>query len=322
MQNEFSNDSDPNDKSSADYASRDDRSFNTKDDPDAILNYFPNLERQEPQPQSDDYRSFVPEKAPPSRRVQVPLKLPDTPPTFTYILLGMIVAIYLIGQVIPLSQPTIAAGYWVTTTEEWLFAQFYKDNTMIIQQGQYYRLLTAMFLHGSLMHLFFNGYALYVIGRGIERLYGHGRFLLVYFLGGLTGSVASLLLSPNPSLGASGAIFAIFGAEAVFFFQHRDLFGQMARSRLQNMAFLIVINLAIGLAPGSNIDNWGHIGGFIGGVALAWFIGPKFKPIPPTPEQPYVALDDTNPIKARLAVPLVYAGVLVLLVGVAVLMGG
>lgn len=261
----------------------------------------------------DSDQGASPAPARPPRAASVPIHLPDTRPTFTYILLGVIVLIYLIGQALPFD-PQIVKGYRVTSAEEWLFVQGAKINEFIIGDGEYYRLLTAMFLHGGLAHLFFNAYALYIVGRDLERLFGHGRFLLLYFLSGLTGSVLSLLISPYASVGASGAIFGLFGAQAVFFYRHRRLFGTFARQRLTSLLYLFVLNAVIGLLPGSRIDNAGHLGGLLGGLALSWLIGPLFVPAPPTPEHPIVELKDTNPVRRWWFVPLLYAGGLVLAV--------
>jgi rhomboid protease GluP len=266
-------------------------------------------------PPSDADDPSGPEAQP--RMVRVPIRLPDRQPIFTYILLGLIVAVYLLGQVVPLDRVQVVKGYAVNTAEDWLFVQGAKINTFILQDGEVYRLLTAMFLHGGLAHLFFNGYALYVIGRGIERLYGHTRFLIIYFLAGLTGSVASLVFSPAASVGASGALFGIFGAEMVFLYRNRKLFGSAARARLNNLLMLLALNLVIGITPGSNIDNWGHVGGLVGGLALSWLIGPIFQPVQPTLGATAIDLRDTNPLEGpRLFVPFAALAALVLVVGV------
>jgi rhomboid protease GluP len=131
-----------------------------------------------------------------------------------------------------------------------------------------------MFLHstGSLLHIGFNMYALYVIGPELERHFGHGRFLALYFLGGFAGNVVSFLFSPEYSLGASTAIFGLIGAQGVFLYRNRSLFGRIAQRALVNIVMVAVVNLIIGLSPG--IDNWGHVGGLVGGTLFAWLGGP------------------------------------------------
>lgn len=145
----------------------------------------------------------------------------------------------------------------------------------LIAAGQWWRLVTPMFLHGSLLHIGFNMYALFIIGLPLERRFGHLRFLLLYVAGAFAGNVFSFLLTVNPSLGASTAIFGLLGAEAVFLYRHRALFGGQARAALMNILQVAVINLLIGLSPG--IDNWGHLGGLFGGLLFTWFGGPLLR---------------------------------------------
>lgn len=144
-----------------------------------------------------------------------------------------------------------------------------------IRAGQLWRFFTPMLLHGSILHIGFNMYALNVFGTGLERRYGHGRFLLLYILSGFAGAVFSFLFTSAYSIGASGAIFGLVGAEGIFLFQNRKLFGSRARGALNNVIFIVAINLVLGLQPG--IDNWGHIGGMLGGLIFAWFAGPHWE---------------------------------------------
>jgi rhomboid protease GluP len=146
-----------------------------------------------------------------------------------------------------------------------------KDN-QLIAQGQFWRLFTPMLLHGSILHIGFNMYALYIFGPGLERYFGHGRFLTLYVLSGFAGNVASFMFSSAPSLGSSTAIFGLLGAEGVFLYRNREVLGGIARRALNNIILIAAINLFIGLSPG--IDNWGHLGGLIGGTLFAWFGGP------------------------------------------------
>lgn len=142
----------------------------------------------------------------------------------------------------------------------------------LLDDGEWWRLITPMFLHGGIFHLGFNMYALYAMGPMLEHFYGHGRFLALYLLAGFTGNVLSLIMTPNPSLGASTAIFGLLAAQGVFLYRNRQFFGASARAQLINIAVVALINFVIGLSPG--IDNWGHLGGFLGGLVFAWFGGP------------------------------------------------
>lgn len=161
----------------------------------------------------------------------------------------------------------------------------------LIAAGEWWRLITPMFLHLGLAHIFFNSYALYALGLQVERVFGYTRFFFIYMLAGVAGSILSFALSPNPSVGASGAIFGLIGALLVYLYRHRPLFGEMGRQRLMNILVVAGINLVIGLSPG--IDNWGHLGGLIGGAALTALIGPRFIVEADSFGQPHVR--DGNP---------------------------
>lgn len=149
-----------------------------------------------------------------------------------------------------------------------------KVNELIVQ-GQWWRLFTSMFLHVGILHLVFNVYAIYAIGPLVEGYYGHLRFALIYLLGGMVGSLASFAFSPTISAGASGAVFAIAAAAAVYFFRYRENFGARGRAILQNMLFVLGANLVFGLAS-QGIDNWGHFGGMVGGLLLGWVLLPRY----------------------------------------------
>lgn len=126
--------------------------------------------------------------------------------------------------------------------------------------GEWYRLITAAFLHGSVFHLLFNGYAMYVLGTQLERWLGHGRFLTLWVLGALAGSVLSLLVAPNQfSVGASGAIFALFGAVFVI--------GRKLRLDLRMVGVLLVVNLVLTFVV-PQISWTAHIGGLVAGFLL------------------------------------------------------
>lgn len=144
-----------------------------------------------------------------------------------------------------------------------------KVNTLIAQ-GQWWRLVSCLFLHGNLLHLGFNGYALFILGPLLERFYGPRRFLALYVLSGVGASLASFWFTQGPSVGASGAVFGLLGALMVFGFrQRRRLPARISRALGAGMAPWVVINLVIGLIPGLPIDNAAHVGGLVVGSALA-----------------------------------------------------
>lgn len=192
--------------------------------------------------------------------------LPLARPRAVWAIMAAIVAMYALSIVLSGSmfQPDLRA----------LLLLGAKENTLIAQ-GQYWRLITATFLHANLIHIFFNGYALFALGPESERIYGTGRFLALYFLAGLGGSVASYLFSPAPSVGASGAIFGLIGGLAVFFYLSRRALGDFARSQVQSMVAIAMINLFIGFASPGVIDNWGHLGGLAAGAAAGAALAPR-----------------------------------------------
>jgi rhomboid protease GluP len=195
--------------------------------------------------------------------VRVPLRLPSNAPVVTYILLGVTILVY----VLQMASGALLGG-------DLPAALGMKINAAIVA-GEYWRLLTPMLLHGSITHILFNMYALYSFGRGLERIYGHTRFLLLYLLGALAGNVASFLLSPNNSLGASTAVFGLVAAEGVSIYLNRRILGGQARGILANVGFVILINLMLGFSS-TGIDNWGHLGGLVGGGVFALLAGPLF----------------------------------------------
>ena len=151
-----------------------------------------------------------------------------------------------------------------------------KENSLIAA-GQYWRLLTSMFLHIGFAHILFNSLALWMFGRDLERIYGTGRFLLLYLLSGLAGSYAGYRFSPYISAGASGAIFGLIGVSLVFGFKYRSAIPAQLRSRFgTGVVPVIAYNVLFGLRPGSHIDNFAHLGGLAAGIILALVIPAGF----------------------------------------------
>ena len=146
----------------------------------------------------------------------------------------------------------------------------------LVAAGEVWRLFTAMFLHIGVIHLLFNLYALNSLGPLVEAYFGHLRFTAIYLIGGLFGSLASYAFSPAPSAGASGAVFALAGAITVYFLKYRENFGARGRAILNNMFVVIAINLVFGLSQ-SGIDNWGHIGGLVGGALVTAGLLPVYQ---------------------------------------------
>lgn len=199
---------------------------------------------------------------PPPQPVRV--ALPQAAPYVTYTIIGITVFFYILQLATQaLFQVDIPAAFFIKAND-------------LIRAGQVWRLLTPALLHGSLAHIGFNMYALFSFGTSLERYFGRGRFITLYLLGAFAGNVMSFLFSNAYSLGASTAIFGLIGAEAVFLYRNRKLLAGHFRSAIGNVLFIIAINLfLVGSLPG--IDNWGHIGGLLGGLMFTWFASPLWE---------------------------------------------
>ena len=140
-----------------------------------------------------------------------------------------------------------------------------------VAQGQYWRLITAMFLHVNLLHIAFNMWALYILGPAIENWYGRRRFLILYFLTGFLASVASFVFGPVVAVGvgASGAIFGLLGTWLAYNYRRRE--NPLASANLRWAMMLIVINLVFSFTfPG--IDWRAHVGGLVAGAVAGFLI--------------------------------------------------
>lgn len=141
----------------------------------------------------------------------------------------------------------------------------------VTEFGEYYRLITTAFLHGSILHALFNMIALFYLGGHLERLIGNLRYSLLYLLSALGSSIAVVLLKPNSvTIGASGAIYGIIGALLVLTFTRKEWFYSHVIRSIRN---LIIINIAFTfLVPSISIE--GHLGGFIIGFVFIQFMTP------------------------------------------------
>ena len=144
--------------------------------------------------------------------------------------------------------------------------------------GEPWRLLTSAFVHSGIVHISFNMYALYYGGMWTERLYGSARFAAVYLLSALAGSVVSSCWEPmRVSVGASGAVFGVYGALLVFALRRRgDIPLDLLKSVRNGAISLCVYSLAMG-AVLPNVDNSAHIGGLLGGAAAGWLLVRPFE---------------------------------------------
>lgn len=206
-------------------------------------------------------------------------------PVVTLILIGITFSIYGLQE--------LAGGS--TSTEVLLdFGGAYRP---LFQQGQYWRLVMPIFLHIGWLHILLNMYALYILGPMLERVYGYGRFALIYIGAGMASSYLSMRMSPDISVGASGAIFGVAGAMLVTGFLHHEVVPHHWRR-----AFGKILLVAIALEflvdrfiP--QIDSWGHLGGLMGGMVLAGLI--------PPPQPAHFAPDEKKPTQAWVWIPVI-----------------
>lgn len=180
-------------------------------------------------------------------------------PYVTYVLMGINIALFAVELILQ------ALG---TPHSQVLLIMGAKENTLITL-GQYWRLLSACFLHSGIQHIIFNLFALYMWGPHIELLLGKAKYLIVYLTAGVYGTLLSYVFSSSMSIGASGAIFGMFGALLYFRTRNKQVFNQVFGIQV---LVIIGMNLLNGFIS-TGIDNFGHIGGLIGGFCAAYCTG-------------------------------------------------
>ena len=179
----------------------------------------------------------------------------------TFVLIALNIAIYV--------YTSIAGGNFFTTYYTNTTAQWVQYNAAVFN-GAYYQLFTAMFIHAGIVHLAGNMLFLLIFGLRGEEMFSLPEFLGIYVLGGLAGNVFSLALGPDLiSVGASGAIFAMFGACAIY---ARRSIGQSIVGALVFGFFLLIIS------SGENVNYFAHIGGLVGGLAIGYVVARLRKP--------------------------------------------
>ena len=142
--------------------------------------------------------------------------------------------------------------------------------TSLVKSGEWYRVITYMFLHAGIFHIFFNMYSLYIVGPRVEDFYGKWKFLVIFLISGISGGLLSIAMNGDVlSVGASGAIFGLFGALLYFGYNYRGYIGSIINSQILP---IVIFNLLMGFFM-SGIDMWGHIGGLIGGIITSYVLG-------------------------------------------------
>lgn len=236
---------------------------------------------------------------PPNSPGGIVLRVPRYPPRWTYGILAANGLVFLLSLAVGRNL-ALAVGA--------------KINQAIVM-GEWWRLLTAIFLHADFLHIAFNSYALFVFGTRLESIYGPGRFLALYLLAGISGSALSFALSPRASVGASGAIFGLIGGLAAYYYRYRKQLNT-GSGPLANLITVALYNLFYGIVvPG--IDNWGHLGGLIAGTVLGWFFVPEYRVVLLPEPHPLALVDARRAARGWMGVALVGIGIAVAcLVGV------
>ncbi len=186
------------------------------------------------------------------------LRLPTWPVRWTYALIGLNLLTFGISY---LNRPTVLGlGALIP---------------LAVLHGQAWRMVTAAFLHSGFTHLGFNMYALYALGREVERLFGPHRFLLLYAYALTGGSLFVVAFAPlhSATIGASGAILGVMGAMMAYLARYSKRMPN-ARRELLSLSGWAVLNLMIGLMP--NVSLWGHLGGLLFGLVAGWILTPRY----------------------------------------------
>jgi len=179
-------------------------------------------------------------------------------PLFTYILMAVNILIWVVTEI-------YGNKYGVNAN-----LKFGAKFNPLIMSGEYWRLITPIFLHGGIIHLLMNSYFLYAVGPTVEKIFGNYRFITIYLISGIIGNVTSFVFSTSLSVGASGSLFGLMGALLYVIRKDRRIF----RSSFGvNVVTNIAINLAYGFINRGQIDNFAHIGGLIGGYIAARMTG-------------------------------------------------
>lgn len=147
-----------------------------------------------------------------------------------------------------------------------------------IADGAWWRLISSQFVHLDILHLMFNGYGIFVLGKFLERCYGLRRMLILYLLSGTIGAFASFLINPAPAGGASGAVYGLVGGAVVFGIKYRkSLPPELGRALTIGLAPWIVLSLGIGFLDTIPMDNAAHVGGLVTGALVAAMMASRLR---------------------------------------------
>jgi membrane associated rhomboid family serine protease len=210
------------------------------------------------------------------RQVRARFWLSQNPRFVTTILIAINVLVYLIAVLLTVTGPHDLGG--LGDIDPNVLVNMGAQWNALVAQGQWWRIFTAMFLHLNILHIGLNMLSLFFVGTAIELFYGKWRYLTIYLLSGIIGGVVSYFLEgPNfLAVGASGAIFGVFGALGVFYIINRRALGRFGTGAIANWVFWLALNLAFGFSD-PNIGITDHIGGLIAGMVLAVILIPRMR---------------------------------------------
>lgn len=210
------------------------------------------------------------------RVIRTRFMLSQNPRFVTNIIIAINVIIYLVLLILSASAAT-GIGQ-LGGIDEGVLINAGGQVNFLVAQGQVWRIFTAMFLHFNLLHIGLNMLSLFLIGAAVEVFYGKWRYLLIYLLSGIVGGIATYFFSPLNTLavGASGAIFGVFGALGVFYIVNRRALGRYGAGAITNWIFWLGLNLVFGFStPGIGIVD--HIGGLVAGVVIGALLIPRLR---------------------------------------------
>ncbi len=246
------------------------------------------------------------DRNPSERAQQMTLRIPTAPPTVTTLLAFSLLFLFVAGALPNDGVP--------------LLSRMGVQAEAVIDGLQLHRLLTGLVVLAyrpgnaavNILFALISLYTLYIVGNSTERLWGNARFALVYVLGGVTGTVVTVLvtvlgLRPVEAFyaGAPGAILAILGAEFIYMRRHNKLYAQRGVQRRMYLGGLAGINLLLAVFVGP-VDIFGTVGGLLGGAVLAWYIAPEHLPRPHPDESGTLFGEDVNPLRGRWVTVLLY----------------
>ena len=192
------------------------------------------------------------------------------PPTHFTTLILLLVNFALFAATLILSLKKSDGAQSLGSVDGYVLLSFGAKFGPALEVGQWWRLITAGFLHGGVFHILMNSWAMYDLGAQVEQAYGTSRFLVLYLVSGAAGFLASWWWSPALSIGASASIFGLIGAMIAYSTRSRSWQGSEMKAVYVRWA---IYGLLFGLLPMFSIDNAAHIGGLLAGFGLGYLAG-------------------------------------------------